>query len=287
MFEAIKDKDAVIEELVRQVKELTDVLEGMRKQLAGKDAIIEAQTKRIKELEEQVKKNSQNSSKPPSSDGYQKPRPVSNREKTGRKAGGQSGHKGNGFQMPKVDIIEEVAHIPEKCKGCAQFRRCPESGVSPVRNEIDVEIKVVLRKHYTVSYNCPLEGNVLTGEFPEGIRSSMQYGQGVRAMAAALNTEGMMSVQRTHDFLSAVLGLPISTGTIAAMVRELACQVQDTVAAVFQALMAYPVNHCDETGFRVEGRLHWLHSVCNAMFTYLSVQGKRGEEGMRAVGFLP
>ena len=287
MFEAFNEKDAVIAELVRQVKELTQELEGMRKELAEKDAIIEAQAKRIKELEEQGKKNSQNSSKPPSSDGYKKPRPVSNREKTGRKAGGQSGHKGKGFKMPKVDITENIPHIPEKCKGCAHFGTCPKSGVSAVRNEIDVEIKVVLRRHYTESYNCPLEGTILTGEFPEGIRSSMQYGSGVQAMAATLNTEGMMSVQRTHDFLSAVLGLPISTGTIAAMVRELACQVQDTVVAVFQALMAFPVNHCDETGIRVEGRLHWLHSVCNAMFTYLSVQEKRGEEGMRAIGFLP
>ena len=286
MFDEINDKDAVIAELVRQVEMLTQEVVELRRQIAEKDKIIVAQAIRIKELEEQVKKNSQNSSKPPASDGYKKVKPVSNREKTGRKAGAQTGHKGKGFRIPKADIIEEVAHIPEKCKGCVHFGTCQKNGESPVRNEIDVEIKVVLRKHYTVSYDCPLERTVLTGEFPEGIHSSMQYGPGVQSMAATLNTEGMMSVQRTHDYLSAVLGLSISTGTIAAMVRELARQVRGTVESVFQALMYYPVNNCDETGVRVEGKVYWLHSVCNALFTYLSVQEKRGEAGMRAIGFL-
>ena len=281
------EKDAVIVELIRQVEELKHELEELRKQLEKKDAIIVAQALRIKDLEEQVKKNSQNSSKPPSSDGYKKPHPVSNREKSGKRPGAQPGHKGSGFQIPKADIIEDVPHIPEKCKECPHFGSCQESGVSPVRNEVDVEISVILRRHYTVSYNCPIEGTVLSGEFPEGINSSMQYGSGVQSIAATLNTEGMMSIQRTHDFLSALLGLPISTGTISAMVRELARQVKDTVEAIFQTLFTTPVNNCDETGFRVEGALYWLHSICNALFTYFSVQRKRGEEGMRAIGFLP
>ena len=51
--------------------------------------------------------------------------------------------------------------------------------------------------------------------------------------------------------------------------------------------MESPVNNCDETGFRVEGKLFCLHSVCNAQFTYLNVQEKRGEIAMRKIGFLP
>ena len=271
----------IISALQEEIRVLREELAQMRELLKEKDAVIA-------ELKEQLRKNSQNSSKPPSSDGYRKPRPVSNREKTGRKAGAQPGHQGKGLKMPKPDVIEDVAHLPEECEGCPHFGSCPGVKVSPVRNELDVEIKVVLKRHYTESCACAKEaGKVVSGRFPEGIQSSMQYGAGVKALAATLNTEGMMSVQRVHDFLSAALDLPVCAGTVSGMVKELAAQVGGTVQAVVQALMASPVNNADETGFRVEGSLYWLHSVCNEFFTYLAIQKKRGEEGMRAIGFLP
>jgi len=271
----------IISALQEEIRVLKEELAQTRELLKEKDVVIA-------ELKEQLGKNSQNSSKPPSSDGYRKPRPVSNREKAGRKAGAQPGHQGKGLKMPKPDVIEDVAHLPEECEGCPHFGSCPRVKVSPVRNELDVEIKVVLKRHYTESYACAKEaGKVVSGSFPEGIKSSMQYGAGVKALAATLNTEGMMSVRRVHDFLTATLDLPVCVGTISAMVKELAVQVGGTVQAVVQALMESPVNNADETGFRVEGVLYWLHSVCNEFFTYLAVQKKRGEEGMRAIGFLP
>ena len=270
-----------ISALLEEIRVLKEELAQMREILKEKDAVIA-------ELKEQLGKNSQNSSKPPSSDGYRKPRPVSSREKTGRKAGAQTGHQGHGLKMPKADVIEDVAHLPKECESCPHFGTCPKVGTSPVRNEIDVKIQVVLKRHYTESYACAKEaGKVVSGHFPEGIGSSMQYGSGIKALAATLNTEGMMSVSRTHAFLSAALGLPVCAGTVSTMVKELAVQVGGTVRAVFQSLLASPVNNADETGFRVEGGLYWLHSVCNEDFTYLAVQKKRGEEGMRAIGFLP
>ena len=284
----LENYNEIIAALLERISVLERELAETRKLLAEKDAVIAAQSARIKELEERLGKNSQNSSKPPSSDGYRKPRPVSNREKTERKAGAQPGHQGHGLNMPKPDVIEDVAHLPEECAGCPHFGTCPKVATSSVRNEIDVEIKVVLKRHYTESYACAKEaGKVVSGSFPEGIQSSMQYGAGVKALAATLNTEGMMSVARVHDFLSAALGLPVCAGTVSAMSKELAFQVGGTIGAVVRALMASPVNNADETGFRVKGSLYWLHSVCNELFTYLAVHEKRGKAGMRAIGFLP
>lgn len=271
----------IISALREEIRVLREELAQMRELLKEKDAVIA-------KLKEQLRKNSRNSSKPPSSDGYRKPRPVSNREKTERKAGAQPGHPGHGLKMPEADVVEDVAHLPEECESCPRFGTCPKAGGWPVRNELDVEIKVVLKRHHTESYACAKEaGKIVSGRFPERIKSSMQYGPGVKALAATLNTEGMTSVQRVHDFLSAAPDLPVCAGAISGMVKELAVQVGGTVQAVVQALMASPVNNADETGFRVEGSLYWLHSVCNEFFTYPAVQKKRGEEGMRAIGFLP
>ena len=75
----------IISALQEEIRVLKEELAQTRELLKEKDAVIA-------ELKEQLRKNSQNSSKPPSSDGYRKPRPVSNREKTGRKSGAQPGH---------------------------------------------------------------------------------------------------------------------------------------------------------------------------------------------------
>ena len=54
---------------------------------------------RIKDLEDQLSKNSLNSSKPPSTDTpFDKPAPKSRRTKTGKKVGGQKGHEGDAGQ---------------------------------------------------------------------------------------------------------------------------------------------------------------------------------------------
>ena len=123
--------DETISALREEIRVLREELAQMRELLREKDAVIA-------ELKEQLRKNSQNSSKPPSSDGYRKPRPVSAREKTGRKAGAQPGHQGHGLKMPKPGVIEDVAHFPEECEGCPHFGTCPKVATSSVRNEIDV-----------------------------------------------------------------------------------------------------------------------------------------------------
>ena len=136
--------DKIIAALMERISVLERELAETRKLLEEKDAVIVAQSARIKELEERLGKNSQNSSMPPSSDGYRKARPVSNREKTGRKPGAQPGHPGAGLKMPEPDRIEEVAHKPEECAGCPLFGSCAKVAPGAVRNEIDAEINIIL-----------------------------------------------------------------------------------------------------------------------------------------------
>ena len=73
---------------------------------------------RVEELERQLGKNSQNSSKPPSSDGLKKkPMPQSLREKSGKVSGGQAGHKGD--TLKQVALADEVVtHEMKMCPRC-------------------------------------------------------------------------------------------------------------------------------------------------------------------------
>ncbi len=91
-----------------------------------------------------------------------------------------------------------------------------------------------------------------------------------------------MSVNRTHEILNSLLGLPVSTGFIASVVLDFG----NRLTGIVENIKADVVN-CDETGTRVEGTNYWVHSACNEEYTYLSVQRKRGNEGMTETGFLP
>ena len=94
-------------ELTEQVEQLTALVNELLQKLDEAYA-------RIAELEERLNKNSQNSSKPPSSDGYKKPAPKSLRKPSGRKKGGQPGHKGSTLNIAR-EPTETVSHMPNKC----------------------------------------------------------------------------------------------------------------------------------------------------------------------------
>ncbi len=274
----------IIETMSLSLERQSQNMEQQSQTINQLNQTIKQLTQTITELKEQLGKNSKNSSKPPSSDGPAKPKSL--RKKSGKKPGGQKGHKGNGLSLFATPD-ETVAHKPIQCNDCPYAEKCISCSRSAVRNVVDVEIKTKVTAHYTKSYACPLcESTVISGRFPEGITSSMQYGDGVKSLAIALNTDGMMSVSRTHDILSAVLGLPISTGTITSLVRGFATKASVIVDDIRKKLLTKSVVHCDETGTRTEGTNYWVHSVCNKEYTFLTLHRKRGHIGMDQAGFL-
>lgn len=97
------------EELLAIIAKQNEIIERLTAELASAKA-------EIAELKEKLNKNSRNSSKPPSTDGYEKPTPKSLRRKSGKKAGGQTGHKGHNIVLNKPDRIKRI--YPEHCKNC-------------------------------------------------------------------------------------------------------------------------------------------------------------------------
>ncbi len=204
------EKKAELEKIIRQQ---AAVIKALTQKIAEQELIIA-------DLQEKLNKNSRNSSKPPFTDGLAKPKPKRLRKQSGKKPGGQKGHKGSGLCLSEY-AEETVAHKPYECRNCPLKGQCKISSRSEVRNVVDVEIITKVTGHYTESYMCPMRnGEIVIGKFPEGIGSSIQYGKGVKALVIALNTAGMMSIHRVHEILNSLLGLPISTGFIASAVQD-------------------------------------------------------------------
>lgn len=283
-----------IEELIEKINNLTTIITTLTTTLATQTETnnklhetITLQSNTIKSLEERLNMNSQNSSKPPSSDVFDKPKPKSLRKTSGKSPGAQKGHKGNGHMIMK-DPDEIVNHHPKQCENCSLLGQCQSYGKPKIRYNLDMPVYTILTAHEVLSFKCPNNNNeIIAGSFPENINSTMQYGDNLRAFAISLNTVGMMSINRIHDILSAVFGVPISTGTIFSMVKECSLKLNETVNLIKQKVTVLPHVHFDETGLRVDKKLHWVHSASSDMFTYLSVEKKRGTVGMDSSGVLP
>ena len=275
------------ERLALSVQQLTQEVARLRATQESTQAkLLELLAENAK-LKEQLNKNSRNSSKPPSSDGYSKPAPQSLRKPSGKKPGGQQNHPGSGLSLLKSPD-ETVVHQPKACAQCPQADQCQSGRLSDNRYEIDIRIETRVVAHRVACRCCLLQqGAEISGTFPEHIRSRLQYGSNLTAFAVALNSRGMVSLNRTHELLSGVFGIPISTGTLQNMVSSFANRLSPVVKQIREAIVNQRLVHFDETGIRTEGQLRWLHSASDARYTYLSAEAKRGKEGMDASGVLP
>lgn len=189
------------------IKSQNEHINALTNQLQQQSEQIQALTLMVAELNERLKKNSKNSSKPPSSDGLNKPKPKSLRKPSNKKPGAQKNHIGAGLKLPhKPD--EFIDCEPAECLSCPNAQLCA-SKVKESRYEIDLETVVKVRQYRQIMKTCKNHSNALVvGTFPSEISAIKQYGKGVKAMAVALTTAGAVSIQRTHDLLSAVSGLP-------------------------------------------------------------------------------
>ena len=280
MTELEKKQSEQIEQLTRIISTLTQTIEDLKRMLSD-------QSETIEKLQEQLNKNSRNSSMPPSSDGYKKPAPKSLRQKSGKKVGGQKGHKGQTLKITtKPDTV--IPHFPSACSGCPQYEQCCKAAHKvETRRVADASVEIRVTAHEAMEVCCPLCGASLRGTFPEDVKAPIQYGKTLQALVVAFNTVGAVSVSRIHDLFGNVFGIPLSTGTIHNMIHQCAEKLSDTMDAIRGHIKDLDVAHFDETGGRVNGRLYWVHVASNQDSTYLYLSNKRGQRGMEEGKVLP
>lgn len=275
-------------QLQMQVNALNASLNSLQQSFDAQTALIAQLNQTIQELREQLNKNSKNSSKPPSSDGFKRPAPKSLRKPSGKKVGGQEGHQGT-FLSVLSDPDKIVKHMPSACEGCPHYKMCKGTAcVAEKRHVIDAVVTVNVVEHQLLEIPiCMLHGDTRKGNFPNDVKATVQYGENLQALSVALNTVGAVSVKRTHEILSGVFNIPLATGTISNMVKRCANAVSETVNRIKQKVANSGLGHFDETGTRVDKKLWWVHDASNCEFTYLDISPKRGYLGMEQCGVLP
>lgn len=258
---------------------------------AEKDALILMLQEQITALQEAVKQlqsrlnmSSRNSSKPPSSDGLNKPAPKSLRVAGHKPTGGQKGHPGSTLcQATQPDKV--VIHdVPEQCQACQ--RKLPFAYVGETRQVFDLpQLRFEVTEHHAMQAICSC-GHVHAGQFPVGVNAAVQYGPRAQAAMVHLNQNHAVSLQRTAALMKDFFGLPVSQAMVIKANQTGAQILQPTVQGIGQAAVASAVLHADESGMRVAKKLHWLHVLATDTLTWMGCHPRRGTEAFEALALL-
>jgi len=241
---------------------------------------------RIAELEARLRQNPRNSSQPPSSEGLAKPAPRSLRKKSGRRPGGQDGHKGMTLaQVARPD--REIRHEPAGCGRCgAGLAGRPVTAVER-RQVFDLPpVHAGVTEHQLIERECGC-GHRTKAAAPPGAEAPVQYGPRIAAVMVYLHAGQFLSKDRTAVALAELFGIPCSSGTVAALTARAAGRLDGFLERAREQIAASEVAGFDETGFRVAGRLAWVHCARTGKYTLLMVHPKRGTKAMEAMGVLP
>jgi len=269
------------------VEELLVLLAQREQALAERDVLIEALVARVAALEARVGKNSQNSSKPPSSDNpFTKPPPRSLRGVTGRRPGKQAGQDGARLE-PRPDPDEIVVHVPDACRGCGGDLAAAAVAGEQVRQVFDlpsIRLRVVEHRVQTRACGC---GRLSTAGFPAHVTAPTCYGPGVAALGAYLMGRQHLPVARTAELMADVIGAPVSTGWLATLLGSASDRLGGFISTVQDTLRTAPVAHFDETGARVGTKLWWIHVAATNEATLYHRASGRGKDSMNLGGVLP
>jgi transposase len=231
--------------------------------------------------------NSQNSSKPPSSDGYIKPAPKSLREKTGRNGGGQPGHPGHTLypvEHPDHTVTISLNLCPNGCGTklthqplirhvCRQVFDLPPQKLEAT--EFRAETK-----------HCPTCDVDVAASFPANVTAPTQYGSRFLSFLAYVRDQHFIASDRVSQFCSDIFGHSVSEQ----ITQDAQAKANDNLdpfeARVKTILPSADILHVDETGLRVEGKLQWVHGLASRLLTWYGLHARKGRQAIQHFGIL-
>jgi transposase len=179
-------------------------------------------------------------------------------------------------------------HSPAACAACGQSLEEVPVVALERRQVIDLP-KVVLEvtEHQAERRLCTC-GAVSSGSFPEGVEAPVQYGSRLRSVAVYLSQYQLVPMERVSEALADLFGAEsFSEGTLDSALDECHLGLAEVESSIKEGLQQAEVEHFDETGLEIKGRLHWLHVACTETLTHYGWASKRGPAGADSIGILP
>lgn len=264
-----------------------DIFLNLEKKIEELSKVIEAQNKRIQDLEKILSKDSNNSSKPPSTDGFKKNKKIfNNRQNSNRKRGGQEGHQGSNLKMvEKPDNI-----ITKKVKACGNCRNKfnPEDITIKKRQEFELPpLKLEVTEYRVEEGLCACCGKTTAAQFPDHITKSAQYGMRFKSLLVYLNQYQLVPYKRTSEIIKDIFGYTFSQGTLYNAIKNFYHKLEKPEQEIKEILLKSKVVHFDESGGYCDTIREWFHVASNHCCTFIGFHFNRGKKAFNELNILP
>jgi len=242
---------------------------------------VETQEKRIRDLEERLNQNSQNSSKPPSSDPPYKPRPP--HPPSGRQAGGQKGHVGHGRSLKPDDQVNRVIHLrPIQCVKCGALLLGEDP--HPRRHQV-TELprpQAEVTEYRCHQLTCLACGSETSAEIPAEMPSG-SFGPRLQATIGYLIGRLGLSQRDVLEVLETVFHTDLSLGSLPTVTATVSTALAVVVENAQTYVAQQTVTNVDETGWREKAQRAWLWVTYTHWVTVFKLLSARSAESAKQV----
>ena len=230
---------------------------------------VERLEERVRRLEDEARRDSRTSSKPPSQDppktrqqrreeARAKAKELLARDGERRKPGAQDGHPGRGRQLLAEDQIDEIVeHYPQACQGCGQALGEDERGPTGRFGRHQVcelpPISVLTVEHRTRQVRCRACGIKTTATLPDEIAGSV-FGPRLGAALVTLTARNRISRREASELARELFGARVCAGSVDAICQQTSAVLAGPYQDIHEFIGAQPALHVDETGWRTAGQ---------------------------------
>lgn len=142
-------------------------------------------------------------------------------------------------------------------------------------------------EHRTQTKVCGRCGAENKAQFPAGVKAPVQYGEGVRSVAAYLMGYQLLPYDRCAEAMDDLFACPISPGTLVTLLKRGAGELVGAEMLIREGLRESAVIGVDETGLRVSQRQDWVHVSSTEKLTLLVHDRRRGQPAISGIDILP
>jgi transposase len=251
-------------------------------QLQAQVAELESLRAEVAQLRERLGQNSQNSSRPPSSDPPSAPGRA-RRESTGRKRGGQPGHQGHGRRLLPAEQVDHLIDLrPVSCQQCGCLLLGDDP--APVRRQLAElpRVKAEITEFRQHRLQCLACGADTQAAWPAGMAEG-SFGPRLQAVVAYLTGRLGLSHRDVVEALASLHGLELGLGTVAALQQQVSLALAQPVQTLREFAHRQAVHHVDETGWPESGKQKWLWIHATPQVTLFHLRPGRSQADAQAV----
>jgi len=245
-------------------------------------AEVERLREEVRRLAALLQRNSSNSSLPPSANPPGAAAPVT-KPKTGRRPGGQPGHRPHLKQLlPPERVTRVVRFLPKRCDECNALlpTRAGPNDPEPTRHQVadlpPVRAEVIEYQGHARTCRC---GVVTRARIPETIRQQ-RIGPGLAAAMAYFAGCHQVSKRGVEEIVESLFEVPVALGTVSNLEQEMSAALASSHASAVAAVQKAPVKHVDETGWKKHGQKCWLWVAATAQLSVFVLHARRGLTGL-------